>query len=236
MPVAELTVYDEGERYVFRYVQGVEDAFEEEFHAFAAFPDVEATYESRELFAFFQNRIMPRSRPDFPRYVAELGLDPNGGIDVAELLGRGLGIRETDRIETALVPRRDPATGRYVTHFPVRGVRHVDRAEAVAAELTEGESLELLLDPENPRNPRARKLVSERGVVGFLPDFLVAELDSLEQHGSLPSCRVVRLNPPPAPPQKRVLVRLEADWPEGHRPLDAQAFRPFDPRVSDRSS
>lgn len=228
MPVAELRVHGPDGPYELGYLEGVRAALEIGFHAFPSFPDLEARYEAKELFAFFQNRVMPRSRPDFPTYAAALGLDPaEGGFDVAELLGRGRGLRETDRIETVLVPRQDPAHGRYVTHFLVRAVRHVESAEAVASELEAGDRLRPQIDADNPVNPRARKLVADSGVVGYLPDYLVDELDALELAGSEPSLVVERVNPPPMPAHHRVLVRLEADWPEGHRPLNAPPFRPF---------
>lgn len=228
MPVAELRVHGPDGPYELGYLEGVRDALRVGFHAFPSFPDLEARYEAKELFAFFQNRVMPRSRPDFPAYAAALGLDPaEGGFDVAELLGRGRGLRETDRIETVLVPTQNPDDGGYSTHFLVRAVRHVDGAEDAASQLRAGDLLRTEIDANNPVNPRARKLAADAGVVGYLPDYLVAELDALERAGAEPRFVVERVNPPPMPAHHRILVRLEADWPEGHRPLDAPAFQPF---------
>lgn len=230
LPVAELLITEApNTRYEFGYIGGVRRALEVGFHPFAAFPDVRLRYVGTALFPFFRNRVMPTTRPDYPEYLAALGLDgKHSEADVAEILGRGRGLRQTDQIETVLVPERDPETGRYLTRFLVRGVRRVLGAEEAAAHLRAGMQLRAELDPDNKVNPRARRLVSEHGVVGYVPDYLVAELDALEHAGAGPTFVVERVNPPPYPAHHRMLVRCEADWPEGFAPLDTPQFRRYD--------
>lgn len=103
LPVAELVVTGEGkgERFEFGYLEGVRAAIEKGFQPFLAFPHLDRRYAGTELFPFFQNRVLPTTRPDYFEYVAALGLSPETA-NVVELLGRSEGRRQTDRIETVL--------------------------------------------------------------------------------------------------------------------------------------
>ena len=229
VPVAELLV-DEVDgrptRYEFGYVEGLRQAVERGFQPFMAFPDPARRYASVELFPFFQNRVLPTTRPDYLEGVRALGLDP-AHASFADVLGRSNGQRATDRIETVLVPERSP-TGGYETHFLVRGVRYADGAEAAIATLAPGAHLTLAVDTKNPQNNRARKLVAETTSIGFLPDYLLADVDALEARGKHPAVTVVRVNPPPQPMHHRVLCRMDAEWPDGFVPFSDPKLEPYD--------
>ncbi len=115
VPVAELIIRGAPPRYRFGYLEGVREAQRSGFQPFLAFPHLETSYESEELFPFFTNRILPRTRPDYLESLTTVGLDVQD-VSVAEVLGRTNGRRATDRIEMILVPIPD-ALGRYRTHF-----------------------------------------------------------------------------------------------------------------------
>jgi hypothetical protein len=212
-------------RYEFGYVEGVREARKLGFQAFIAFPEMDRRYTADRLFPFFQNRVMPTTRPDYLDYVSALGLSPETVNDV-DLLGRSEAKRHTDRIEMVLAAERHPTTGAYVTHFLARGVRHVEGAEEVVAAIGPGARLQPELEPTNVVNPRARRLLFEGRAIGYVPDYLVADLDALDASASHPTCTVVRVNPPPAPAHHRVLVRLDAAWPAGFEPFAGAAFKP----------
>ena len=148
---------------------------------------------------------MPTTRPDYLEYVRALGLTAETA-HVVDLLGRSEGRRQTDRIETVLAGERD-ASDRYVTHFLLRGVRHVEGAERVATTLRLGDRLDAAVEHEDKVNARARKLSFQGQPVGYAPDYLVGDLDQLERAAPTPSFTVARVNPPPAPAHHRVLVR-----------------------------
>jgi hypothetical protein len=224
-PVAELLAFGDGDAFRFElgYIAAVLEARKLGFQPFAAFPEIDRRYGSNTLFPFFQNRVLPTTRPDYLEYVTALGLTPDTA-DVVDLLGRSEGRRHTDRIETVLAPERDPRSGRLVTHFLIRGVRHVEGAEAAAAALQAGDPLAAKLEPTNQTNPRARILDHQGRRVGYVPDYLVTDLDALENAGSRAEYTVVRSNPAPAPAHHRVLVRMEAGWPTGFRPFAGPAF------------
>ncbi|MEX1361902.1 MAG: hypothetical protein AB1Z98_02185 [Nannocystaceae bacterium] len=235
LPVAELVASGEpaSPGYEFGYVEGVRRALELGFQPFLAFPRLDRRYSGTELFPFFRNRILSSTRPDYTDYVEALGLEVQTATEV-ELLGRSEGRRRTDRVETVLAGERDPATGRYVVRFPVRGVRHVPGAEAVIAGLRPEQTLASAIEATNPYNRGARRLYRGDEPIGYVADYLLDDLDALEAAASRPTFTVERINPPPHPVHHRVLVRLEADWPEGFESLDAPSFRPY--RESDEPS
>ena len=228
VPVGELLVTraDGAMHFEFGYLEGARHARERGFQPFLAFSSLDKRYRSDDLFAFFRNRVMPATREDYLDYVTELGLEL-ANADVVELLGRSGGRRETDRVETVLAPQHDPATNAYTTRFLVRGVRHVTGAEAVLTGVRAGQRLEVELDRFNPVNRRARRLSVEGQPIGFVPDYLVGDIDDLERAGSAPVFEVERVNPPPKPVHYRALVRLTAPWPDGFQPLSGRAFERF---------
>jgi hypothetical protein len=228
MPVAELLVREpSGDRtFEFGYLQGVKRAIAVGFHPFLAFPDLDRRYVGATLFPFFQNRILPTSRPDYVRFLATFGLEPHTASQV-DILGRSRGLRQTDRVETVLQPEHDPQTNTYVTHFLVRGVRHVEGAEDAALRLTAGQSLRAELQPSNPYNPRARALLAGAERIGYVPNYLLGDVDRLETARQPIAFTVERVNAPPHPSHYRVLVRMSAPWPPGFRPLDAEEFMPL---------
>jgi hypothetical protein len=228
MPVAELvaTKTNEGERFEFGYLEGVRAALQQGFQPFLAFPHIDRRYAGSALFPFFQNRVLPTTRPDYLEYVAALGLDRETA-NVVDLLGRSEGRRHTDRIETVLAAQRDPESGRYVTRFLARGVRHVPGAEGAILRLKEGDVLTAILDPANPKNPRARELRFEDEVIGFVPNYLLPDVDALDSGEAGPTFTVERINPPPHPTHHRILVRLDAQWPEGFEPFQAEPFQRY---------
>lgn len=230
LPVAELIEGNEtdGDRFEFGYLEGVRDAMTKGFQAFLAFPDLDRRYASATLFPFFQNRVLPTTRPDYLDYVTALGLSVETA-NVVELLGRSEGRRQTDRIETVLAAQRDPVTGGYVTRFLARGVRHLDGAEAAILKLEAGSGLTAMLDSENPVNPRARLLRVGEQSVGFVPDYLLADMEVLDHGEALPTFTVERINLAPHPTHHRLLVRLDAPWPENFEPFQAPPFQRYRP-------
>jgi hypothetical protein len=224
LPVAEMVVRV-GPQYRFRYLDGVREALDCGFQPFLAFPSLTSTYESDTLFPFFANRVLPTTRPDYLESLAAVGLDVQDA-SVAEVLGRTNGRRATDRIETILVPVAN-ARGRYRTHFFLRGVNHAAGAETVIAQLAPDELLTLVMDPSNPYNPRARQLCARGHKIGFVPDYLIDDLDALENAGIAPVVFGERSNLPPQPAHYRLLCRIDCEWPPGFVPFQDPRLAPY---------
>lgn len=156
-------------QYDFRYLV---DARRPPFRPFLEFPDLERVYVSRNLFAMFENRVMPPRRPDYSAYVDSLGLP----VDAApfEVLASSFGIRATDNIEVFREPIFDPTSGLAQCRFLARGVRHIDGADETIRCLTVGERLTLVPEPANPKDERALRLETGGGhPVGFVPAYLL---------------------------------------------------------------
>jgi hypothetical protein len=165
--------------------------------------------------------------------VTELGLTPETA-NLADLLGRSEGRRHTDRIETVLAAEPAGPGGDYVTHFLVRGVRHVPGAEAVALALRADDQLQATLEATNPVNPLARMLRFRGEAVGYVPDYLLSDLEALDAARSNLVFTVVKVNPPPTPAHHRLLVRLDAGWPRGFQPFAGADFAPVVAPVNDK--
>jgi hypothetical protein len=178
LPVAELIIQAVEPRYSFGYLEGVREALNYGFQPFLAFPKLETRYESETLFPFFANRVLPTTRPDYLESLTAVGLDVQD-VSIAEVLGRTNGRRATDRIETILVPIPS-ALGRYRTHFFLRGVNHSLGAETIIARLDPDELLTLVKDTSNDYNPHARQLHARGHRLGYVPDYLVNDLNALE--------------------------------------------------------
>ena len=225
LPVAELIIRGAQPRYRFGYLEGVREAQLSGFQPFLAFPRLEARYESEDLFPFFTNRVLPTTRPDYLESLTAIGLDVQDA-SVAEVLGRTNGRRATDRIETILVPVPD-ALGRYRTHFFLRGVSYSPGAEEIIAQLDPDAPLTLVVDASNDYNARARQVQARGHRLGYVPDYLVEDLDALERAGTVPEVFGERANLPPQPAHYRLLCRIDCAWPRGFVPFRDSRLAPY---------
>lgn len=217
-------------RYEFAYIKGAHNAAKEGFQPFLAFPDLNRVYRSEDLFPFFANRVMPRSRPDFADGVARLGLDPPTADDMA-ILARNGGVRATDSIELFPVPVLDTATACYQTWFLAHGLRYLpDSAHERIAMLVRGNRLFILPDVQNPVDSRALALRSDdQIIVGYVPRYLLEDAwQLLEKCGwDVVEVFVDKVNLPPAPLQQRLLCRMKSCWPDGFVPFAGPTYQPI---------
>jgi HIRAN domain len=215
-PIGKLT-YD-GQRYCFGYIQGALRAQEKaNFKPLMAFPDLNESYTSIELFWPFANRLLNRSRPEYPEFIEWLNLDPNGSpssIDPISLLGLSGGKRVTDSLEVFPMPERN-ASGEYQIHFFTNGLRHFPpSAQQRATECVAGEALMLMNDLQNEHDPNALILRTvDRHIVGFCPRYLVKDfLQLIDKQPQSVKVVVEKVNPAPTPLQFRLLCKLTTQW------------------------
>lgn len=203
--VAQLDALVDG-RYVFKYLDGADDPA---FGHLAQFPVRNQVYISNGLPAFFRNRVMSRSRSDYPQFRDWLGLAPGEDTPVEVLLRTG-GPRATDTFH--IVDDWAPdGEGKVCIRFFASGVRHVHGAAERINELQVGDSLELRKEESNPVNPRALFLdASEQQPVGYVPDWLVEDVHRIHSEVGTPSVAVERVNPD-APFHMMLLCRIEAE-------------------------
>jgi HIRAN domain len=217
-----------GPTYEFCYLNGVAKAQLAGFTAFLAFPELSEVYRSHELFPLFSNRLMPRSRPDFGKYVARLDLDPNNADDFA-ILGRSGGRRVTDSLELFPLPNLEHE-GCYITYFLAHGIRYLPDTSINRLEmLQEGDRLRLQWDMDNEADPRALSLRTEDRIqVGYVPRYLLDDAwEILMTCPYRPTITVAQVNHPPGPIQQRLLCRMESCWPEGFKPYCSDDYLPM---------
>lgn len=227
-PVGRLEGTDGGYRFV--YTRGATTL--EGFRPFPGMTDLDATYESDELFPLFANRLMGRSRPEYEAFLVWGGFDPNHPPDPIALLSVTEGRRATDSIELFPCPLPD-AEGCFVTKFFLHGVRWMDRsAWERIAKLRPGEELALMLDVMNAYDPQAVVVrtcdVQGRMLLGYVPRYLAYDIRSLclTCEPDYIELTVERINAD-APLQHRVLCRMKACWPDTFRPCGGEEFEPL---------
>ncbi len=161
-------------KYTFRYLEGAYAA--PGFRTLPGLPDLERVHgPAVQLFPAFSGRVMSRTRPDFPEYLAALGLtEVRSDLDI---LARSAGQSRGDR----LVLTEEPFIGEGgVTSsiFLVRGLRFAlpdqREREAALAALENETYLFVRDDVKNEVNRQALLICTETGIVlGWVPDALV---------------------------------------------------------------
>jgi hypothetical protein len=219
-------------RFRYEYTKGVELAQKAGFRPFPAFPDQLVRYESERLFPFFENRLLSRSRreySDFVRWVSGHGEND----DPVMLLASSGGHRMTDSLELFPKPERNER-GHFHIHFFAHGLSHMPASAAKRAEeLRRGDQLLVLKDVQNPHDRRALMLRTDGQYdqdvyfVGYLPRYLSAEAHSWVEGIGFGPVRVLRVNPPPAPIQYRIMCCLDFHPPEQARLFEGDEFTPM---------
>jgi HIRAN domain len=215
--------YD-GHLYRFCYTRG---ALEAGFQPFQGMPSFDQIYESDELFPLFANRLLSRSRPEYDSFLRWSGFDPANPPDPIVILGVSEGIRETDAVE--VFPRPVPdSEGCYLNKFFLHGIRWLPQASVErTGRLRSGETLKLMLDFQNARDPHAVavRTEEERMVIGYVPRYLARDVWELVQScdRELIQLSVQAVNAD-APLQNRVLCRMRACWPDAFRPCSGPEF------------
>jgi hypothetical protein len=172
--------------------------------------DKKAVYVSKELFPFFRNRLVNKSRPEFKDYVRWLDLEqiPEDPIAVLSLTA---GLRATDSLE--LVPPLKQIGESFVLDFFSRGLRYLPPSAVDALSmLTKGERLYLMRDVQNRHDPQALCIRSESSmtIVGYVPRYYDNMLSLMLDNDIRSVVVEVKKANPDAPLDMRLLCRLTA--------------------------
>ena len=183
------------------------------FRPFPAFPVLEETYTSEDLFPYFAVRLTSAADPEYGAVLDALGLSREDATPV-ELLARSPSESPHDTIQVVPEPTEMP-DGTLVREFLVSGARHVDEQDRstvgrLIESLPVGALLELSPEPDNPHNPEALCLAANGKRVGWVPDYLLSEVQGYIDSNRTVSVTVVRANGPDAPWHLRLLCRLIA--------------------------
>lgn len=225
-PIGQLTY--EGNFYQFAYIEGVREAQKKaDFQGLWSFPDFDKVYVSKDLLPFFFNRVMRRSRPDYPEYIQWLNI-PKGEDTPMAILARSGGTKVTDNFEVFPCPEPDER-GRYHIYFFAHGLRYMPaETDNRISRLQTGELLRLAHDLQNPYDRRALMLIAEdRYILGYCPRYLLYDIfDVLQQYPDSVQVVVERVNPPPAPLQMRLLCHMTVQHNDFH-PFSSPLYQPI---------
>ncbi len=226
-PVARLLHRSIAPQWEFAYIEGARKAREHGFGLFHGFGKLDDVTRSADLPPLFDNRLMPKTRNEFPVYMQRLGLARDA--EEIPVLARSEGLRASDPIELFGLPSFDTAKQCYRFYFFLRGIRHVEGAEPYIKTLKAEDPLDLAPDPRNPVDGLAICVHGRpsEGKIGWVPATLIEDLHQLGNHGSELSVKVQRINPHPGPVQTRVLCSLEATFVEGFVPLATERYQPI---------
>jgi hypothetical protein len=234
-PIGFLT-YD-GHVYRFGYIRNSKRV--KDFRPLMGFHDLDAKYESADLFPLFAQRAMDPRRPDYQRYVERLGLA--GESTPWEQIARSQGRREGDTIQLFPEPTTEGDTVR--CRFLVHGTRHAHRdakildgtrievtreqVQEAVSDLREGDELLIVPEPENPKNPQALVVAARPLVpVGWIPDLIVEDLHQLMSRAHV-TVTADRINGPDAPAHMRLLAGLRASPAPGFRFFTGERWQPL---------
>jgi hypothetical protein len=237
-PVALLEF--DSDTYRFRYIKNA--ASVKDFRPLLGFPDLHRAYESVHLFPLFAERVMDPRRPDYARYVRRLGLPEDA--TPWEQMSRSGGGRLGDLLQ--LFPEPEVRSdGTVVCTFLVHGVRHIpDRplklhgrtvtvdaadVEQRLTALSNGDPLQLVREPGNPKNPLAVVTATHDYVpLGWVPDLLLSDLYAMT--GDNPEqVQVVaqQVNGTDAPAHLRLLAALSVRRHPAYRPFSGPNWEPL---------
>lgn len=216
----------DGASYTFCYTRGAKEA--DRFVPFGQMDDLDGVYTSDVLFPIFDNRILATKRPEFNTFLQWLSLD-SLDYDPVDILALTEGRRGTDSIEVFPCPEKSK-DGVYRMAFFIHGIRHLHDAHIEALEeLKPGDSLALLLDPQNRYDKYAVMLRTDDPIrfVGYCPRYLTADLHELlgKIDPQLIRVSVERINYD-APLQYRMICKLLAPWPADFLPCSHPHFTP----------
>jgi len=216
VPVAKLSKFQDG--YELRYTKGADRAVG--FTGLGRMLSLNEVYHSTELFPFFANRIISKSRPEFQSYQRWLGLEEQPVDDPLAILGVTGGLRATDSLE--LIPEAS-VNGEVITlDFFARGLRHHFFPSDFNELVREGSKAYLLQDLQNQFDGSAIALRSDepKALLGYLPRYfskaVSKELARAPDHVNV----VLRRINSDAPLDMRLLFRLTVTNTQSHSLFD----------------
>lgn len=223
-PVACLS--SDGKTFRFAYTKGAKVV--PNFIPFGRMKDLNAIYQSNELFPLFANRLMPKSRPEYRDYLKWLNVDERDDVSFM-ILSITEGSRGTDSLEVFSCPEPNSA-GRYEVRFLNHGLRHLsDYAVERVNALSPGDGLFVMHDVQNPYDQYALALrtADPATIIGFCPRYLTHDLRELiKSNAQSVKVTVERVNPD-APIRLRLLCKVDAEWPEGFQPCSGELYEPI---------
>lgn len=213
IPIGKLSYVND--KFIFQYTSAaLISAKNYDFIPFSSMLDLTKSYESSKLFPLFQNRLLPKSRPEYVSYLDWLNLKPDNFSPLDELAMSG-GIRATDNLQLFPIPVN--TNGKYEVHFFSHGIRHLPSCyiERIS-HLSHGNKLYLMADIQNKYDPFALAVRTEDPpeIVGYAPRFFARDFNKLSTINKPNNIHVIveKINLE-APLQFKLLCKFTTSWP-----------------------
>ncbi|MEZ8223333.1 MULTISPECIES: HIRAN domain-containing protein [Vibrio] len=224
-PVAKLTRDHDG--YRLNYTKGANHA---NFIPFPRMVDMAKVYFSNDLFSFFQNRLLPKNRPEFRKMLNWSGMHIED-YDELDMLSISGGARKTDqfRITPQPVQTNDNT---YSIRFFTSGVSHLPEENIERIKLLRsGDTLSFEYENSNEFDCNAvlvTTIDNQKVKVGYCPKYFNCDVRELLDAPELTehSLKVTQVNLS-APAQYRLLCEFSTKWPSGFTPLVSEDYQPF---------
>lgn len=214
------------DEYEFRYTKGSEGV---EQNLLPNMPEHDKVYRSSELFSVFKNRLMPKSRPDYPEYLQWLDIGQSGAlVDDLNTLAVSGGEKETDSFRVIPVPEKNEA-GEYSFRFFANGLGDLDEVmKNKVLELQAGGCLYLVDDLEKKEGALGLSLCEDRPfhLAGYIPQYFAKTIREIKDKNGDDSIRinVLQVNKD-APIQMRLLCILSSPFLSEHLDLYDPMFK-----------
>lgn len=215
IPVARLEKLDEG--YRLSYTRGAKKCAR--FAGLGRMVKLEETYFSKDLFPFFSNRVISKSRPEYKKYLEWLCLDDSEDTPMTTLGITG-GLRMTDPFE--LIPVPSKVGNQMCLDFFPRGIKYMPPAVVEAiSKIKSGTNLYLMKDCQNSHDHSALALRTDdpKMMIGYIARYFCSGLIKiLDKHPEFVTISVKKVNTD-APTDMRILCTLRAPWQGNNLPL-----------------
>ncbi len=217
-PVGQICTTAEG--FQFEYLSGAIQARNlAGFRGIFQFPDFNQKYVSKELFAFFTNRLLTSSRDNFDEEVEKMGLKVTSQeLHPFDVLSRTNGRRVTDTFEVYPPPTVTDDSVELI--FFVRGVRYL--SDELKRRWEDGKPpqhpLRLYKEPENKYDSYALRILdSDDYPLGFVPRYYTKSFYELVDRGCQYQLDLLLHNRHPGFVRERFLVKLTCRTFDGWR-------------------
>lgn len=223
LPVGKLTYHRDKKIYQFTYTKGAKKF--PYFVPFGRMKNLHKSYFSTELFPLFANRLLCKSRPEYPAYLQWLNIQETEQDNLMLLLARSGGQRATDSLEVFPSLTRH-VNGNYEFYFFSRELRQLPKETRNRINfMSQNEPLRFIPTILNKRKTYAMTLQADDSVrVGFCPSYLVENFwPSIAQMKKM-SLTIAKVNPE-APLQFRLWCRWLFSLPENCQPFSQVEFK-----------
>jgi hypothetical protein len=164
--------------YSFNYTKGALES--DKFIPFSGMNEFNQTYVSDTLFPLFHNRLLSERRPEYPRFIAWLGLDKENTSPI-DVLARSGGARGTDKLQMFSRVELD-SDNKFEALFFAHGLGYLgNSAKERISSLKQGDVLYLGLDCQNEHDKNAITIRAEAPaeILGYCPRYLVETVSKL---------------------------------------------------------